>query len=415
MTVPYPSGLDGETPPGPADLVQPPPEKSLSTPAPGECVAGVPLASLSSPTHEQQDPSSADPQKASAQSMPVADADDALPLAGGLPSAPVLSIPSFAEPRWIRPAPPNDISVSQGPYRGRPQVGDVGGMLRVMPSVRSKLSGSHVPDSVVDAGVLSDSVSIGVVSIKGASHHLSATPRQDSYAIGTDESWAVIAIADGVSEGKLSHVAATDAARVTVAESLRALTASTPDLIDWRDVADKAREAVRALGLRRAQQQAGGVDPAPDISDRTIARIMATTCDVLITPVERREGLLRVWRIRIAGDGSFYVLDPSRGWGLLNSGKDTASSTIDNSVSDPLPLGGDNPDVEYWDLAPGQAAVLCTDGFGDVIGEGARPVGRYLFDAWQLPLDTVQLLWSASFVNTNADDDRTATIVWATQ
>lgn len=318
------------------------------------------------------------------------------------------------EPHWTRPGAADDVSVHDGRYRGRSLVGEPGGMLRVQPSVLNKLSGSFVPDSVVDAGVVSDSVSVGAVSVKGASHHHSATPRQDAYAIGSDADWVVIAIADGVSEGKLSHVAATEAARVTVSETLKALASATPADISWSAVGVKAKDAVRALGLRRARQQVGPDGTVPEISDRTIARIMATTCDVLITPTARRNGSLRVWRVRISGDGSFYVLDPARGWALLDAGKDSSSSAVDNSVGDPLPIGGEHPDVESWELRPGQAIVLCTDGFGDVIAEGARPVGRYLFDAWQQPLDTTQLLFTSSFVNVNADDDRTAAIVWAT-
>jgi serine/threonine protein phosphatase PrpC len=328
------------------------------------------------------------------------------------PSIPYL--PAGRGPKWTHPAALDSGSVGEGLYQGRHQVGDVGAMMRVLPSVRSKLAGAHVPDSIVDAGLISDSVSVGVVSIKGASHHLSATPRQDAYAIGSDESWVAIAIADGVSDGKLSHVAAAEAARVAVSETLRALVTSTPDKIAWSEVGGKTRDAVRDLGQRRAQQQFRAGDSVPAISDRTITKIMSTTCDLLVLPVARAGGSLRVWRIRISGDSSFYVLDPTRGWGLLDSGKDITSSTIDNSVGDALPLGGEQPDVESWDLAPGQALVLCTDGFGDVIGAGALPVGRYLFEAWQRPLDTVQLLSTSSFLNTNADDDRTAAIVWAT-
>lgn len=318
------------------------------------------------------------------------------------------------ELRWTRPAAPNDVSVQEGVYRGRAQVGEAGAMLRILPSIRSRLAGAFVPDSIVDSGIVSDSVSIGVVSIKGASHHLSGIPRQDAYAIGSDDSWVVIGIADGVSEGKLSHVAATEAARVAVTESIRALAAIDPAGVSWSEVGRKAREAVRALGRRRAQQQIGPTGTAPEISDRTIARIMSTTCDLLIAPTARKGGSLRVWRVRIAGDGSLYVLDPAQGWGLLGSGKNSASSTVDNSVGDPLPIGGERPDIESWELRPGQAIILCTDGFGDVIGEGVLPVGRYLFGAWQQPLDTTQLLFTSSFVNTNADDDRTAAIVWAT-
>lgn len=333
---------------------------------------------------------------------------------GDHPGSALLPTDTQGEIRWTRPAAPDDISVQEGAYRGRAQVGEVGPMLRISPSIRSKLAGAFVPDSIVDSGIVSDSVSIGVVSIKGASHHLSGIPRQDAYAIGSDDSWVVIGIADGVSEGKLSHVAATEAARVAVTESIRALANSDPADVSWPEVGRKAREAIRTLGKRRARQQVGSADPAPEISDRTISRIMSTTCDLLITPITRKDDSLRVWRVRISGDGSLYVLDPTQGWGLLDSGKDSASSTVDNSVGDPLPIGGERPDIESWELRPGQAIILCTDGFGDVIGEGALPVGRYLFDAWQQPLDTTQLLFTSSFVNTNADDDRTAAIVWAT-
>lgn len=316
--------------------------------------------------------------------------------------------------RWIRPAASDHALVSEGYYAGRVQAGDGGAILRVLPSVRSKISGAYVADSSVDAAAVSDSVSVGVVSVKGASHHLSGTPRQDAYAIGSDDAWVVVAVADGVSEGRLSHVAAAEAARVAVSEALRALVASGPEVVDWSAVAGRVRVAVRALGQRRAQHQLGPSEILPEIPDRTIARLMSTTCDLIVVPVARCEGSLRVWRVRVAGDGSFYALDRHRGWGLIGAGKDPTSSAIDNAVRDPLPLGGDKPDVASWELEPGQAVVLCTDGFGDVIGEGARPVGRYLFDAWQRPLDTVQLLRTSSFINTNADDDRTAAIVWAT-
>lgn len=315
---------------------------------------------------------------------------------------------------WVYPGPADDVSTTHGPYRGRAQVGDVGAMLRVLPSVRSILPGVHVPDSIVDAGVVSSEVSVGAVSVKGPSHHLSAAPRQDSYTIGTSDTWTVIAIADGVSDGKLSHVAAREAARVATAEALRSLVDTEPAHIDWSGICERTRQAVRAMGLRRARQQVHPESPLPDISDRTIASLMATTCDLLVIPNERIDGSLRVYRVRIAGDSSFYIIDPARGWLLMDGGKSLTSTSIDNSVSDPLPIGGSQPHIDFWDLNEGQIAVLCTDGFGDVIGSGALPVGRFLFDAWGEPLDTAQLLWTSSFLNVNADDDRTAAIVWAT-
>lgn len=317
---------------------------------------------------------------------------------------------------WTYPGPSNSEIVKDGFYRGRFQVGEVGGMLRVLPRVGTRLSGSHVPDSVVEAGVLSPSISVGAVSIKGASHHNGdgLSPRQDSYTVGKNANWIVFCVADGVSSGSLSHVAATEASKTGVWETLNALKQNDPGMIDWEIVGEAIRESVRSLGLRLAYRQVGDLVPLPEVTDTDIAKIMSTTCELLVSPTERRNGVLRVYRIRITGDGSFYILDRELGWNRIGAQKFSDSQLINNAVSNPLPMHGAPPQIDTWDLRPGQAAVLCTDGFGDVIGRGSLPPGRFLFEQWQNPRDTVGLLSSASFININADDDRTAAIVWAT-
>lgn len=229
---------------------------------------------------------------------------------------------ALTETQWTLPGATDAVEVLDGYYAGRSQAGNVGPMLRISPSIRSRQFGAYVPDSVVDAGVVSDSVSIGVVSIKGASHHLKGDPRQDAYAIASDDSWVVIAIADGVSEARMSHLSAAEASRVAANESLRALAAAhDPADADWQAVGTKSRSAIRTLGQRLAQQQAGSGSAQPDVSDRLIAGILATTCDVLAVPARRIDGLLRAWRVRIAGDGSFYVIDPNRGGPLSTVGR----------------------------------------------------------------------------------------------
>lgn len=315
---------------------------------------------------------------------------------------------------WTRPAEPVTEEIAEGIYRGRNVVGDVGQMLRIEPVGLSKSSAVHVPDSVVDAGRISDAVSIGVVSIKGASHHLSGVPRQDAYFMAANNSWLVIGIADGVSQGKLSHLAAAEAAKVSVRSALRELENCNPADVQWSDVGSTAQAAVRRLGQAQAQRQVGEGGEAPTLPDRTIAKIMATTADLLIVPATDHPEELTVWHVRLAGDSSLYVIDPDRGWGVLSAGKDESSEMVDNSVAGPLPIGGATPELKTWTLEPSQAIVLCTDGFGGVIDSGARPVGRYLYAHWQKPLDTTRLLATASFLNINADDDRTAAIVWAT-
>lgn len=314
--------------------------------------------------------------------------------------------------RWVSPGPAETAVVSEGPYRGRLIVGEPGAMLRVVPTVRSR-SGTSVPDSVVDAAVIGDEVSVGAVSVRGASHHQAGTPRQDAYAIAENDDWVVIVIADGVSQGRLSHAAAARAASTTASDVIDRLAEhGGPGAVDWVAVAERSRTEVRNLGLLRARQTtANGARATP--TDREIAALLATTCDVVVTPTRRSAGALIVTRVRIAGDGSFYVLDPERGWTTVGPAKSSGGSVVDNAVN-PLPVETAHPVVDEWDLAPGQVAVLCTDGFGDVIGDGGRPVGRYLATAWAAPIDTTGLLQSASFININADDDRTAALIWAT-
>lgn len=317
---------------------------------------------------------------------------------------------------WTWPAPPESEVLTEEPYSGRCRVGEPGSMTRVKPSTRIKLAGPHRPDSVVDAGEVSAALALGAVSVKGASHHHTGIPRQDAYAFGIEGDWLVAAIGDGVSEGHMSHLAADRAVNVAVSETKKALALrQNPQSIDWARISQLTREAVRALGVQMAlgsSTRPTGVTVSQP-SDRAIARKLATTCDILIarTSNDPHTGLA-VTRVQVSGDGSFYILDPERGWGLLGIGKDTDGAQIDNSVV-PLPMDPGEPTVTHWDLLPGQAAIVCTDGFGDVIGRGALPVGRYLFAEWQRPIDTTRLLRTSSFINMNADDDRTAVILWA--
>lgn len=317
---------------------------------------------------------------------------------------------------WTRPAPPEFEIIDEPPYEGRVRVGEPGSMIRITPSVRTKIAGPHRPDSVVDAGRVSPALSLGAVSVKGASHHHTSLPRQDAYAFGVEGDWLVVAVGDGVSEGHMSHLAADRAVGVAVSETKKSLALGDGPLsIDWVRVSQAIREAVRSLGVQLASGASGKLTDttAEQPSDRAIAKQLATTCDVLVARTSPNDdGCLPLVRVQISGDGSFYILDPQRGWGLLGMGKDADGAQIDNSVV-PLPMDPGEPTVTRWALEPGQAAIVCTDGFGDVIGRGALPVGRYLFEEWQQPLDTTELLQTASFINMNADDDRSAVILWA--
>jgi hypothetical protein len=323
-----------------------------------------------------------------------------------------------ADDDWVKPGPVESSEISDGLCKGRIAVGDVGQMQRIMPRILKRvLGGGHWPEAMVDGGYVAERLYVGAVSLRGPAHHELEEPRQDHYSLCVEGDWFIGVVADGVSEAKWSHLAAERAA----ATAVRAIRARiNPDGVvesDWPAIGEECRQQVRALAVKLIGRSVRGsqgeaVEPE-ELPDRALAQSFATTCDVVIcrrTPDD--EGTHQAVRATISGDGSAYVLSPSRGWKRVGTGKLNDQGVVDNSVT-PLPKDPGPPRVTATKLRAGDALVLCTDGFGDLIEGGGRPVGRYLFKEWAEPLDPARLLRTASFVNVNADDDRTAIIVWA--
>lgn len=320
-----------------------------------------------------------------------------------------LSLGSVVEPVWVLPSATDHVVATAGFYNGSALVGDPASMQRIVPNVLNSVGGGHHPDTVVDAGRVSDDLFVGAASVRGASHHYAQTPRQDAYALIVSGHWVIAAIADGVGAARYSHQAATGAVTAAVQETERELARNTVS-IDWEGVARRTRERVQHNSTRVIMHGTEGPNP----SDRALASQMATTCDVLVAPTTRSlDGVLPVTWVRISGDSSLFVLDPVRGLGTVHQGKCLDSALIDNSVI-PLPLDPGPPIVRSYNLEPDQTVILCTDGIGEVIETGESPVARYLYERWSKPRSKLELLQSMSFVNKNADDDRTAVILWGT-
>ncbi|WP_169817755.1 protein phosphatase 2C domain-containing protein [Rhodococcoides kroppenstedtii] len=320
-------------------------------------------------------------------------------------------------PAWHKPGPAATEAITHGQYEGRVAVGDMGEMHRIVPRILPHLRGGHRPEAMVDSGFASEGLYVGAVSVRGPGHHQLGAPRQDHYAIGTEGDWFIGVVADGVSEGALSHLGAERAAFAAMTEIRSRIRGPGLGAQDWPAISEACRVAVRATALQlvgRHIVDADGAPVAPEtVSDRTLATHVATTCDVVVCELRADSAGNRTFtRATICGDGSAYLLSPQDGWQRIGAGKSNELGEIDNSLT-PLPLDPGPPRVTVAALAAGQALVLCTDGFGDLIETGSRPVGRYLFERWSRPLDAAGLLQSASFLNKNADDDRTAVILWA--
>ena len=317
-------------------------------------------------------------------------------------------------------------TLDSGYYKGRfATEGGSGleGMDNVRPTILPQLQGGHRSDAIVDAGYVNDQVYVGAVSVRGMSHHMSGSaPRQDHYAIGVQSGWLISVVADGVSEGPLSHLAAERAVATAQSKVRVALRdAGDPDrstvaALDWTGIGAACCDAVDAYARQVLSRFISDVPNSPRIEDvrpSVLAKKMSTTLDIALVAVEPdRDGVYSYIRVRISGDSSAYLLDAQRGWLSVALGKSAGSGQIDNSVI-PLPIPQGPPAISVGWIAPGQAFVHVTDGFGDLVQEGRRPVGRFLFEQWSAgPLDSVRLLHTASVVNANGDDDRTAVIVW---
>jgi len=260
------------------------------------------------------------------------------------------------------------------------------------------------------------------VSLRGALHYDSGTVRQDAFTLGLsdDGAFVVASIADGVSQGAVSHLGAEWASQQAAVITRDMLTHTKGDLagVDWNHVAAEVRSAVRYraeqhLGSSFTKRAGGQADPT-EVPDREYAKVMGTTAEVLVVAVSPDEaGTHRAVRVVIAGDGSGMVLDPKHGWWVLGMGKAAGGDIASNAVLT-LPLDPGPPTVQHWDLQPGQAVAAVTDGFGDPFGDGSTPVASYLHEVWRRPVrSATELLRTASFVRLQADDDRTVVVVWA--
>ncbi|MFT4127535.1 MAG: protein phosphatase 2C domain-containing protein [Gordonia sp. (in: high G+C Gram-positive bacteria)] len=352
-------------------------------------------------------------------------------------SEPLDSVADDGAPMWILPQAGSGTefrNLAVGHYRGR--VAAIGssagleGIDEIKPTIVGRQAGVHVPDTAVEVGYVSDSIYLGAVSMRGAAHHADSrqVPRQDDYSIATAGPWLIAAIADGVGQGHMfSHIAA----RVAVAAAtklVRKAVAGATSLhdvagLDWRGIAESCRyevESAARTALASVLQPADG--RRSDTSQaplHLLASHMGTTLDIAVcaTGVSSGDEATPFCWVRISGDGSAYVLDSYRGWHLIEPGKNS-EGMVDNAVI-PLPMEQGAPRVVTGGLVRGQALVMVTDGFGDVLfhngahGPQVLAVGGYLYEEWRRgPMELVEFLRVSAVLNANASDDRTAVVVW---
>lgn len=278
-------------------------------------------------------------------------------------------------------------------------------------------------DIVVDGVTFHDEAGAPVAhlraaSIRGLSHRYYGKPRQDAYAFRTtaDGRWLVVVVADGVSAGAYSHVAA----EVVTGEGCRRLADSLvdggPDQVDWTGLLhDLAR---RIVTRGRDMLVSAGVMDTAEPSDRAVAEHMATTALLAVVGLAPADPggdtTGRSVYCLAVGDTSAWVLRPGQEvpWRPVAHQK-ADEDGIASSKTFALPLAPEvAPAAKIETLAPGAAVVLVTDGVGDPLGDGTGEVGRFLAAAWGGPPGPLEFAAQLDFARRSYDDDRTAVVVW---
>ena len=265
------------------------------------------------------------------------------------------------------------------------------------------------PDTAIDAGVVG-ALTIRGASVRGVGHRYDGTCRQDDFCLGTagrDGEYLVAVVADGVSAGPKSHIAARVAVRLGVQLLTEALALGDPDTIIW----DQLVGTIAGHVLLQARKESG--DQTLDAGDA--ARLMATTAAFVIVPTDADVAGERACIVLPIGDTSVWILRADGSWEPItlvkNAGEAVASSAVFALPLLPadtlVPLGAT--------LQPGDALFVVTDGIGDPLGSGDGDVGAALSRIWSAPPNRYEFAAQVDFGRRSHTDDRTVVGVWPDQ
>lgn len=284
-----------------------------------------------------------------------------------------------------------------------PALGDPGRQREVVPVVGDLTVG--VSDTELELLTI-DPFEVRACASRGLSHRLAGTPRQDAFAVNASDDWVVVAVADGVSSGPHSHVAADTAARAAARLTVSWLEQSDPD---WVTLCGRiSRRLIDEAQYRRLVALPDDADVETQV--RTVREVMATT--LVVAGVQRQpqpDGSFAGVVAVLAGDSGAYRLADG-GLSSLAGGK-SDGATIASSSVDPLP-GSGTPVVLPFTLTAPQALIVTSDGLGDPIGSGDSEVGRHLAQRWTIPPGAAEFLNDVNLLRKTFDDDRTAVGLW---
>ena len=246
-------------------------------------------------------------------------------------------------------------------------------------------------------------------STRGWSHRYKGTPRQDSFALLTNDDVVVIAVADGVSEGDFSQVAAETAARSAC--KLAADQFAKNGAVDWVQLARRiSMRIIEEAEYRQISQPPGD---EPTIDDRLKACLTKMSTTLIVAVVQRHpqhDGFPTEIGV-VAGDSAAYLLTPGDEALIPAGGGKSGSGPITSTRVRPLP-GPVEPEAISLLLQPGEALLVGSDGIGDPVGDGTGDVGKEFAHRWAAPPSIDEFLLDVNVYRRSYDDDRTAVGIW---
>ncbi|MGW2222177.1 protein phosphatase 2C domain-containing protein [Nonomuraea sp. NPDC001684] len=257
----------------------------------------------------------------------------------------------------------------------------------------------RLPDEPALAGIAADAVSVGgltvrAVSLVGPGHRCAepAVPRQDAYRLGRDTAkrHLIVALADGMSDSRQSHLGANVAVTALVGRVRADLDRGGP--LSACDVF-----------LDAARQMAGSA-----VRHGVTEHDVRAAALVAVVPVSPDPGGRRTARLMALADVGGWLRLP-QGWRRLIG--EEKSGLDAGRLTEFLPFHPDQVTSVTVELAPRAVLALATDGLGDALAPG-DPLAGWFAGRWSAPPPIAEFLRDVGFESPGRLDDRTAVVVW---
>ncbi|MFC4126250.1 protein phosphatase 2C domain-containing protein [Nocardia rhizosphaerae] len=257
------------------------------------------------------------------------------------------------------------------------------------------------PDTVVD-GWSSGAFTVRAASVRGYLHRYGGAPRQDDFALAVDaeRDRLTVAVADGVSSAKHSHIGSS-----TVVRYATQWLDEAPESLDdggWHTLFKSAAWTLT--------QHAATVLALPEADAEQAERMLATTLTCVVCTPLPDGGLSAV--VAGVGDSGAWLLADGKFVPVLG-GKQASASGLSSSAVVGLPRVPNTVTPFPVIVEPGQVLLVGTDGFGDPLGGGEGSVGALFAELLgdRVP-SQLEFAHALDFSRETFDDDRTLVAIW---